>query len=206
MIKTYSAKTEEEATKLACDDLNVDIDNLYYDVTFEKKTLFSKKVEISAYSIQTVQDFIVRYLSTLFSNMEFESEISTDYVDDRIMVDVDTSNNSILIGKNGVILRAINIVVKNAVSATFKKRFELSVDINGYRDNRYRKVKRMAIQFGKNVQRSRVDMRLDPMPADERKVMHQTLTQMNYVRTESAGEGRNRYLTIIYDPNKKRED
>jgi Predicted RNA-binding protein len=204
MIKTYSAKSEAEAVEKASQDLNVDNKNLFYSVIFEKKSLFSRKVEITAYSIQTVQEFINKYLMTLLTNMEFKSEIKTDFIEGRILVDVNTDNNSILIGKNGVILRALNILVKNAVSSTFKKRFELSIDINSYRENRYMKVKRMAIQFGKNVQRSRIDMHLDPMPADERKVIHHTLTQMNYVRTESVGEGRTRHLTIIYDPKKVR--
>ena len=62
----------------------------------------------------------------------------------------------------------------------------------------------MAMRLGRNVQRNRVDVKLDPMPGDERKVIHQTLANMNYVRTESTGEGKNRYLTIIYDPNKKK--
>jgi len=201
MIKTYSAKSEEEAVNIACNDLNVNVDQLFYEITFEKKSLFSKKIEISAYTIQTVQDFVEKYISTLLENIQFEYEIITDYVEGIISVNIDTNNNSILIGKNGVILRSINIVVKSAIAATFKNRFEVSIDINGYRENRYKKVKSMAIRFGKNVQRTKISMSLDPMPADERKVVHQTLTQMNYVRTESVGEGRDRHLTIVYDPN-----
>jgi len=201
MIKTYSAKSEEEAVNIACNDLNVNVDQLFYEITFEKKSLFSKKTEISAYTIQTVQDFVEKYISTLLENIQFEYEIITDYVEGIISVNIDTNNNSILIGKNGVILRSINIVVKSAIAATFKNRFEVSIDINGYRENRYKKVKSMAIRFGKNVQRTKISMSLDPMPADERKVVHQTLTQMNYVRTESVGEGRDRHLTIVYDPN-----
>jgi len=201
MIKTYSAKSEEEAVNIACNDLNVNVDQLFYEITFEKKSLFSKKTEISAYTIQTVQDFVEKYISTLLENIQFEYEIITDYVEGIISVNIDTNNNSILIGKNGVILRSINIVVKSAIVATFKNRFEVSIDINGYRENRYKKVKSMAIRFGKNVQRTKISMSLDPMPADERKVVHQTLTQMNYVRTESVGEGRDRHLTIVYDPN-----
>ena len=63
----------------------------------------------------------------------------------------------------------------------------------------------MAHRLGRSVQKNRVDVKLDPMPGDERKVIHQALANMNYVRTESSGEGRNRFLTIIYDPNKKKK-
>ena len=122
-----------------------------------------------------------------------------------IIVITDKSDTARLIGKGGVILAAFNTLVKTAVSNTFKKRIELSVDINGYRQDRYKKVASMAHRLGRSVQKNRVDVKLDPMPGDERKVIHQALANMNYVRTESSGEGRNRFLTIIYDPNKKKK-
>ena len=81
--------------------------------------------------------------------------------DGRIYCNINTSNNSILIGKAGVILRAINLIIKNAVSTTFKKRLEVSVDINGYKEERYKKVASMARRFGKTVLRTKADLKLD---------------------------------------------
>ena len=48
-MKTYSAKTLEDAIKKACEDLQVSEADLFYEVTFEKKTLFTKRVDIKAY-------------------------------------------------------------------------------------------------------------------------------------------------------------
>ena len=72
------------------------------------------------------------------------------------------------------------------------------MDVNGYKDDRYAKVKSMAIRIAKTVQRTKVSALLDPMPNDERKIIHQTLSQMKNIRTESEGEGRNRRLRILY--------
>ena len=205
-MEVFSGKTLEEAIAKACDTMGVTEEELFYTVVYEKKSLFSKRVDIEAYCMKTVENFISNYLTTILNDMQFENEVTVSQnAEGRIMVDLNTSNNSILIGKGGVILRAINILVKTAVSNTFKKRIEISIDINGYKQDRYKKVSSMAIRLGRSVQRNRVDVKLDPMPGDERKIIHQTLTNMNYVRTESFGEGRNRYLTIIYDPNKKKE-
>ena len=172
-MKTYTAKTVEDAVNKACLDLGVTVDQLNYEVTLETKGLFSKKAEISCWTVEMVQD-------------------------GRIYCNINTSNNSILIGKAGVILRAINLIVKNAVSTTFKKRLEVSVDINGYKEERYKKVASMARRFGKTVLRTKADLKLDPMPADERKVMHQEIAKMDHLKTESKGEGKNRYMTISY--------
>ncbi len=202
-MEIYSGKTLEEAIEKACQAMGVSAEELNYQVVYEKKTLFQKRVDIEAWSMKTVENFIENYLRTLLDDMEFENEIAIENKDGRIYVDLNTSNNSILIGKGGVILRALNFIVKTAVSNTFKRRIELSIDINGYKQDRYHKVASMAMRLGKSVQRNHVDVKLDPMPGDERKIIHTTLANMDHVRTESFGEGRDRYLCIIYDPDKK---
>ncbi|MCB5496067.1 hypothetical protein, partial [Mediterraneibacter gnavus] len=79
--------------------------------------------------------------------------------------------------------------VKNAVSNTFKKRFEISVDINGYKEDRYKKVASMAKRFGKQVLRTKAEIKLDPMPADEGRVMHQEVSTYAHSKTGRHGEG-----------------
>ncbi len=197
-MKTYSAKTVDEAVNLACQDLGVTLDQLTYEVTMEKKSLFSKKVDISCYTIQMVQDYIEEYIRRILGSMEFEVETVSYIQDGRIYCNVNSSHNSILIGKGGTILRALNFIVKNAVTTKYKKRIEVSVDINGYKEDRYKKVSSMAKRFGKQVQRTKAEFKLDPMPADERKVMHQVLSEMSNIKTQSHGEGKDRYMTIYY--------
>ncbi|MFR2769237.1 MAG: KH domain-containing protein [Thomasclavelia sp.] len=87
-----------------------------------------------------VQEYIESFIRKILTDMEFEVETISYVQDGRIYCNINTSNNSILIGKAGVILRAINLIVKNAVSTTFKKRLEVSVDINGYKEERYKKL------------------------------------------------------------------
>lgn len=197
-MKQYSAKTENEAVVLACQDLGVAIQDLTYRVTFEKKGLFSKKVEISCYTTPMVQEYIENYIQKIIKNMEFEVETVSYVQDKRIYCNINSNNNSILIGKNGVILRALNFIVKNAVNTKFKKRIEISIDINGYKEDRYKKVASMAKRFGKTVLRTKIDMKLDPMPADERKVIHQVISEMAHLKTQSQGEGKNRHMIISY--------
>lgn len=197
-MKTYKAKTVEDAVNSACQDLGVTIDQLNYEVILETKGLFSKKAEICCWTIPMVQEYIENLVRKILTDMEFEVETISYVQDGRIFCNINTSNNSILIGKAGVILRAINFIIKNAVSNTFKKRIEISIDINGYKEERYKKVASMARRFGKTVLRTKADLKLDPMPADERKVMHQEIAKMKHLKTESKGEGKNRYMTISY--------
>lgn len=198
MFRRFTAKTVQDAVNLACQELNVTVDELNYEVISETKTFFTKRAEIECYTIAMVQEYIEGYVRRFISEMGFEVETVSYLQDGRIYCNINTSNNSILIGKAGVILRAINFIVKNAVSTTYKKRIELSVDINGYKEERYKKVASMARRFGKTVLKTKADLKLDPMPADERKVMHQEIAKMDHLKTESKGEGKNRYMTISY--------
>ena len=75
----------------------------------------------------------------------------------------------------------------------------MSIDINGYKESRYKKMASMSKKMGKQVLRSKVDVKLDPLPADERKVIHQVIADMDsHLKTESKGEGKNRFITISY--------
>lgn len=198
MLKRFTAKTVQDAINQACQELGVTTDELTYEVISETKTFFIKKAEIECYTIAMVQEYIENYIRRIIGDMGFEIETVSYLQDGRIYCNINTDNNSILIGKAGVILRAINFIVKNAVSTTYKKRIELSIDINGYKEERYKKVASMARKFGKQVLKTKAEMKLDPMPADERKVMHQELSKFDHVKTQSYGEGKNRHMVISY--------
>ena len=197
-MKTYEGKTVDEVVQLACQDLGITPDQLNYEIIEEKRGLFSKKVIIECYTENMVQDFLENYIRKILSDMEFTVETLSYIQNERIYCNINTDNNSILIGKNGVILRALNFIAKNAVQNQFKKRIEISIDINGYKENRYKKVSSMAKRLGKQVLRSKVAVKLDPLPADERKVIHQVISEMGHLKTESQGEGKNRFITISY--------
>lgn len=197
-MKHYSAKTEQEAVNVACQDLGVTIEELNYEVISITKGLFSKKAEIACFTMKMVQEYIEKYVRVILTDMDFEVETVSYLQDGRVYCNINSSNNSILIGKNGTILRAFNLIVKNAVNMEFKRRIEVSVDINGYREDRYKKVASMARRFGKTVLKTKAEVKLDPMPADERKVMHQAISEMDHLKTESHGEGKDRYMTISY--------
>lgn len=198
-MKTYEGKTLDDVIQHACQDLGITPDELTYEIIEEKKGLFSKKVVIECYCQSMVQEYLENFVRKTLTNMEFQVETVSYTQDGRIYCNINTDNNSILIGKNGVILRAFNFIARQAVQNEFKKRFEISLDINGYKENRYRKVSAMAKRLGKQVLRTKIAVKLDPLPADERKVVHQTIADFNkHLKTESQGEGKDRFTTISY--------
>ena len=56
----------------------------------------------------------------------------------------------------------------------------------------------MAKRVAHDVQKTKATATLDPMPADERRMIHNALSTMPHIRTESVGEGKHRQITIRY--------
>ena len=203
-MNKYTDKNLNEALEIAAKDKQVKIDELTYNVVEEKKGILGlgNSVSIEAYTIHDVKEFLFDYLGDFFTGIDNDIEVEILPIEEGYKVMLNAENNASLIGHNGRTLQAINTVVRGAVNGNFKKRFNILIDINNYKEERYRKVKAMAIKIAKNVRRTKIDAVLDPMPNDERKVVHQALTDFDSIKTESEGEGRNRHLVIKYVESK----
>ena len=203
-MKKYTAKTLEDLLTTAAAQKQVEVSELTYYVTEEKKGLlgFGSEVTAEVYSLNDVTDFLREYVQTFFNHFDSETTVEVVRNNESFTISIDASNNAILIGKSGQTLQAINTVVKGAVSSAFKRRFQVMVDINNYKNERYEKVRAMAQRIAKSVQRTKIAAVLDPMPNDERKIVHQTLSSMRNIKTESEGDGRNRRLRIFFDNTK----
>ncbi|MGB7595506.1 MAG: R3H domain-containing nucleic acid-binding protein [Erysipelotrichaceae bacterium] len=206
-MKSYSGKNLEDLLQSVAKEKGVKVDELTYFVTEEKTGFlgFGASVTADVYALSDVRDFLKGYLERFFKTLEQDVEVDVQQDNDTFKIMLNAENNAILIGKNGQTLTAINTVVRAAVNSSFKRRFNVMVDINNYKVDRYDKVMQIASRVARTVQRTKISATLDPMPNDERKVVHQFLSEMKNIRTESEGEGINRRLKIIFDRNKDGE-
>ena len=206
-MKKYEAKNLEEALKAAAQDKHVSVEELKYYVLEEKAGgLFGigSKAIIEAYSVNDIQEFIESYLKQYFDNLGMGVELIVNKLEDNSFnVIINADNNAILIGKNGQTLEAIKTVLNAAANAQFRCHVHMTVDVNGYKEERYEKLKQTVERIAKTVVKTKVSARLGDLTSDERKVVHQHLSTMPHVRTESEGDGNNRRLKIIYVENKK---
>src|SRR5690554_4436855 len=169
-MKQFTAKTLEEAIALACEELQIeDEKDLVYTIVEEKKGLFKKSATIEVVEIEDEAEYAVEYLRKVIAVLDIEAEIDYTIQNDRILIDVDSDHNAILIGRNGRTLQALTEITKLVTSIHFKKRIRLLIDVNNYKQGKYRKVITIAKRTAKEVQRSKVDATLDPIPADERR-------------------------------------
>ena len=197
-METYTGKTLEEALKKASEEKNTPVSELIYLETGKKSGLFSKKVQVEVYDMADVVRFAEDYILYATDALGIESSVKSKVQDDVIHITVDSTHNPILIGKNGVTLQALNELTKLATNNHFHRRFRILLDINGYKDNKYYRLERLARKVAKDVQRSKTTYTFDPMPADERRAIHNALNGWKNIKTESTGEGNHRQVQIIY--------
>lgn len=200
-MKTYTGKTLDEVLNSIASAQNCEVSEIKYTIKEETKHFLGigNSITIEAYTKQDVKDFIFDYLGAYFSelNQGVSIEIITND-DGSFKVILDGEKNAILIGKSGATLRAISTVLRAAVNNTFNERINILLDVGHYREDKYRRIKRLAMRSAKEVQRSHIDVAMDPMSNDERKVIHEHLKGMSHIKTESEGEGKNRHLVIKY--------
>lgn len=197
-MKRYSAKTVEEAVLKACEDLNVSQEELNYSVLEEKKGLFTKKAEIEVFTLVDVIEYTEEYIKKIITGYELTCNTNTQIEDGIIKVTIDTNHNSILIGKDGETLQALNEICRSAANATFKKRIRVLLDINDYKTEKYSKLISIAKREAVKVSKTKITASLSPMSADERRAVHNALVSFRHVKTVSVGEGKSRHITIEY--------
>lgn len=207
-VKVYAGKNLDDLLKSVAAEKGVAVEELTYTVKEEKAGFLGigGKVEAEVYCSKDIEAFLKAYLERFFENIEMQAEVTVENDDGFYRIQINAENNAVLIGKNGTALQSLNTIVKAAASSEFRKRVGVLIDINGYKQEKYHKVCALAIRVAKDVRRTKTDAILDPMPADERKAIHNHLADMDCITTESEGEGNHRRLKIMYTPDKKKKD
>jgi spoIIIJ-associated protein len=114
-----------------------------------------------------------------------------------LLVDVHGDDLSLLIGRRGETLSALQYVTRLIVGKELHKPVAIVIDVEGYRARREETLRRLARRMAEQaIDRNRT-MSLEPMPANERRIIHLELKDNPNVTTESVGEGNHRKVTII---------
>ena len=197
-MKSFTGKTVEDALAAASKEMGVPTEDLIYSVSDKKKGIFNKKLIVDVYDLSDIIKYAEDYVLGVTDSLGIEASVSSRLDDEIIRITIDSTHNPILIGKNGKTLQALNELVKLATSNHFHKRFRILLDINGYKDNKYDRLARVARRCAHEVQKTKATYNFDPMPADERRAIHNACNGMKNIKTESIGEGKTRQVQIIY--------
>lgn len=198
-MNRYEGSTEEEAVKKACDELGIsDPKALNYQVIGVKKSLFSTTVTIGIYSINDVIVYADDYIKKCLTALGVDGITEAKYEDEVIKLNIVSSNNKVVIGRNGDTLRSINELTRSACFNRFGGHYRILLNCDEYKENKYGKFISIARRAANEVRSSHITVVLDPMTSDERRVVHEALQKYKDLKTVSEGTGHDRHVTIQY--------
>ena len=114
----------------------------------------------------------------------------------KAVLDVEGDDLGILIGRRGETLQNLQYLLNIMMTREFGERQAFTVDVEGYRRRRERQLTTLAQRTADTVRRTRRPVTLEPMPPNERRIIHIALAEDRYVSTESIGEGEDRQVSV----------
>ena len=157
-----------------------------------------KKAKREDYIVKN-QDRIVSYLQNIVIAMGYP-DATVDFREDgnrHFTLNIKTEENtSLIIGKRGVTLNSLQFLVNNFAKKFSSHYFRIEVDCDDYRENRKKTLEDLALNLAKKSKKIGKPVELEPMTSIERKIIHNALTGIKNIETESRGEEPHRYLVI----------
>jgi len=157
-----------------------------------------KKVKREDYIVKN-KDSIVNYLQNIVVAMGYP-DATVDFIEDgnrHFTLNIKTEENtSLIIGKRGITLNSLQFLVNNYAKKFSSHYFRIEVDCDNYRENRKKTLEDLALNLAKKSKKIGKPVELEPMTSVERKIIHNALTGIKNVETESRGEEPHRYLVI----------
>ena len=225
MYRDFEGKTEAEALQKAREELGLVNDDVYVEVLEEtKKGLFKRSyVKIRVYYGEEEKEDIekavsedsfsddgkpltaesdverktIEFVTTLINKMGYDATVTISARrDSKISLNIESENSSILIGRKGKNLDAIQLLA-NVYAATIDEDAKIVIDSENYRMRHEDQIVRNAVRSAEYVRRSRRSKLLEPMNPFERRLVHTALNDFKGVETKSEGEGVYKQVRII---------
>lgn len=205
-----SAKTKEEAIEIALKELDADREEVEIDVVSLGKAgilgIGSEPARVKVTLLEQTSD-IVRVasdvLSQIISKLGVSVVTSLKHAEKEGLggpaFEIEGDDSGLLIGRRGETLRALQFLVKVVVGRQLQTRANLSVDVEGYQERRYQALANLAQKVAQRVISSGRSVTLEPMPPDERRIVHITLAELSGVVSESMGAGDGRQVVVMLD-------
>jgi spoIIIJ-associated protein len=140
---------------------------------------------------------VAEILDTLLELLGIRGKVEVLSNELLLALDIKGEDLGILIGRRGQTLASLEYITKLVVVGRLKAWIPLTVDVGGYKKRRRDSLQRLALYLAEQVKSRRRAITMEPMPADERRIVHLTLADDPDVTTQSIDEGEHRKVVIL---------
>lgn len=210
------AKTIEEAISLGLKDLDVEREQVIVEVLEEPtkrffgllgstqaKVRLEKRIEIETETVKSPEVIAEEFLKSVFEKMDIDCglKIETKKSDLLInIIDIDSKDKGIIIGKRGNTLDSLQYLTSLVVNKESEKFVRVSLDVGNYREKREDTLRSLAKKMAEKAKSTKKPVRLEPMSAYERRIIHSALQKQSDINTFSEGKEPFRRIVIESKP------
>src|SRR5688572_28901271 len=145
------------------------------------------------------------FLIGVLERMGISADIDVREDGDRIVLEVQTSDTELVIGRRGVVVDALQHVVNKVVyreragrkDDPTQKGKPFVVDAGGYRDKQVERLRGVAQRTAEKVLASRAPVSLQSMSAHDRRIVHMAIAEMGGLTTQREGEGDDLHIVVM---------
>ena len=114
----------------------------------------------------------------------------------KAVLDIQGEDLGVLIGRRGQTMGALQYMLNLLVTKRYKQHAPFGIDVDGYRQRREESLRELAFTMAERVRKTGRSVTLEPMPANERRIVHLALAKDPIIGTMSVGEGESRKVAI----------
>jgi len=139
------------------------------------------------------------FLLGVLERMGISADIDIKDDQDRTVLEIQTADTELVIGRRGVVIDALQHLVNKAV---FKERGTergkpLVVDAGGFRDKQVERLRSLAQKMGEKALQTKQIVELQPMSPHDRRIVHMAIAEMPGLSSRSEGEGEDRHILVV---------
>ena len=139
------------------------------------------------------------FLLGVLERMGISADIDIKDDQDRTVLEIQTADTELVIGRRGVVIDALQHLVNKAV---FKERGTergkpLIVDAGGFRDKQIERLRSLAQKMGEKALATKQIVELQPMSPHDRRIVHMAIAEMPGLSSRSEGEGEDRHILVV---------
>jgi spoIIIJ-associated protein len=183
------------------DEISENEDGLNFGEMFEAELKGSQSVPVDLDNTD-VESVVQKTVAELLRKMEVQAGVSVRkvYQEDEgrevIYVNIEGSDMSFLIGRRAETLNALQYITSLIINKKLNQWVPLQLDVQNFRNRRETELQKLARRMAEQVVSTGKRQCLEPMPANERRIVHIELRKNELVYTESIGEEPNRKICI----------
>jgi spoIIIJ-associated protein len=148
---------------------------------------------------QDVTEKASEFLLGILERMGIAADIEVHEVEDKILLDVQTPETEMVIGRRGVVVDALQHIVNKVVyrERSGEKGKPFVVDAGGYREKQIERLKSLAQRTAEKALETRAIVEMSPMSPHDRRIVHMAIAEIPGLTTRSEGEGEDRHILVV---------